>query len=315
MSHDHAHGPPGPGDEARRGRDRRSLRAALGISIAFLALEIAGGLLTGSLALLADAGHMATDVAGLLLALFALRIAARAPTADKTFGWMRTEILAALANGVVLSGTALGIAIEAIRRFSDPPEVKAGAMLWIAIAGLLANLAAALVLHRASSSSLNVRAAFLHVLADALGSVGAIGAALAISLFGWRLADPVVAIAIAGLVLSSAWRLVRASVEVLMESAPAHVDVAALEREMRAIEGVVNVHDLHVWTLTSGYHAMSAHVDVADPAPSSALLDRLGRLARERFEIAHTTFQLEPAGPELASCSSGDDGCRVRAAG
>lgn len=281
------------GDAARRGRDRRSLRWALAITALFLAIEIAGGLWTGSLALLADAGHLATDVAGLALALFALRLAERPATPDKTFGWMRTEILAALANGVALTLTALLIAFEAMQRVAAPPDVAARPMLLIAVAGLLANVLSAILLHQGSRESLNVNAAFLHVVADALGSVGAILAALAIELFGWRLADPIVAFAIAVLVLVSAWRLVRASVDVLMESAPRHVDVSTLAAEIRALPGALDVHDLHVWTLTSGYHAMSAHVDVAHDADPTPMLARLATLARERFAIDHTTFQIE----------------------
>ncbi len=297
-------------DAERRGRDRSSLRAALAITASFLAIEIAGGLWTGSLALLADAGHLATDVAGLALALFALRLAERAPTPDKTFGWLRTEILAALANGIALTLTALLIAFEAMQRIAMPPDVAARPMFWIAVAGLVANLVSAVLLHRGSRESLNVHAAFLHVVADALGSVGAILAALAIEAFGWRLADPIVAFAIAALVLGSAVRLVRSSVDVLMESAPRHIDVSRLANEMRALPGAVGVHDLHVWTLTSGYHAVSAHVDVApgiDPAP---MLARLVSLARERFAIDHTTFQIEVQDGENApSCVEATGHC------
>lgn len=303
------HAPRRSGDGARRARDRRALRLAIAITGAFLAIELAGGFLTGSLALLADAGHMATDLAGLAIALFALRLAGRQATPEKTYGWRRTEILAALGNGLVLGVTAVWIAVEAAQRALAPPEVAARPMLAIAVAGLGANVLAAIALRSSSHGSLNVRAAFLHVVTDALGSVGAIAAALAIALFGWRLADPLVAVLIAALVLSSAWRLVKASVDVLMEGAPKHVDMTALGRAIRAVPGVMDVHDLHVWTLTSGYHAMTAHVDVAASADGSSVLHALVELVRHGFEIDHTTFQLEPR------AAAAEAGCTVQRPG
>lgn len=297
-------------ERSRRARDRRALRIAIGITGAFCGLELAGGFWTGSLALLADAGHMATDLAGLAIALFALHLAGRRATPEKTYGWQRTEILAALGNGLVLGVTAVWITIEAAQRISAPPLVSAKAMLWIALAGLGANLVAAFVLRSSSQGSLNVHAAFLHVLTDALGSLGAIAAALAIELLGWRLADPLVAIAIAVLVLSSAWRLVKASVDVLMEATPEHVDTLALGSAIRAVPGVTDVHDLHVWTLTSGYHAMTAHVDVVPNADGNAVLHALVELAHHDFGIDHTTFQLEPqAGAACASQGHGETRC------
>lgn len=292
-AHGHAHG------HGRAAADRRSLRLALAITGAFLGIEVVGGFLAGSLALLADAGHLATDLASLVLALFALRLATRPPTPAKTFGWRRTEILAALANGAALGAVAVFIAVEAVGRVGDPPPVAGGLMLGVAVAGLAANGLAAAALFRARRGSLNLRAAFLHVVSDALGSLAAIVAALAIQLFGWNLADPIVALALSALILVSAWRLVRESVDVLMEAAPAHVDVVALDRAMREVPGVVDVHDLHVWTVTSGYHALSAHVDVRADADGHAVLHLLSDLAARRFEIEHTTFQLEPREPLL----------------
>jgi cobalt-zinc-cadmium efflux system protein len=286
----------------RRERDRRALRLALAITGAFRVIEAVGGLVSGSLALLADAGHMATDLAGLGLALFALHLAERSPTPGKTYGWQRTEILAALANGTVLCVIAVWIAVEAVRRFAAPPAIATGPMLAVAAAGLVANLLAAGVLRGSSHGSLNLHAAFLHVLTDALGSIGAILAALAILLFDWRVADPLVAVAIAALVLASAWRLLRASVDVLMEGTPEHVDLGVLARAMREVPGVLDVHDVHVWTLTSGYHAMTAHVEVSGGSDGNAVLHELVEIARQRFEIDHTTFQLElRAGDEAAS--------------
>ncbi len=282
-----------------RRQDRRSLRISLAIVAGFLVVEVVGGLLAGSLALLADAGHMATDLAALALALFALHVAERPPTPEKTFGYQRTEILAALANGVVLVLIAIVVAREALERLGEPPEVRGGLMLAVALAGLAANLVCAAVLYRGRARSLNVRGAFLHVIGDALGSVGAVVAALAIRWKDWTWADPVVALAIAALILVSAWSLVRESVDVLMEATPAHVDLASLERSIRAVPGVRDLHDLHVWTLTSGYHAMSAHVDVDESADGHAVLHQLSDLAERSFGIAHTTFQLEPAAPLL----------------
>jgi cobalt-zinc-cadmium efflux system protein len=278
---------------AHRAGDRRALCVALAITLVFLALEVAGGLLAGSLALLADAAHMATDAAGLGLALFAMQLAERAPTASKTFGHRRAEVLAALANGVVLGAVSIQVVIEAVARIGAPPRVEGGLMLAVGAAGLAANLAAALVLARGRAHGLNMRGAFLHVVGDALGSVGAIAAAGAILAFGWAWADPAVAIAIAGLIGISAWRLVRESLDVLMEGTPAHVDLDALVSAMREVSGVVDVHDLHVWTLTSGYHAASAHVDVRAGSDAHAVLHQLSDLAERRFAIEHTTFQLE----------------------
>ncbi len=272
----------------------RAIRTALGITAAFLVVEVVGGLLSGSVALLADAGHMATDVAALALALFAIHVGAREPTASKTYGYRRTEILAAFVNGLVLVGISVFVAVDAVGRLMAPPVVKTDLMLGVAVAGLVANLVSAAVLHRGHRHSLNVRGAFLHVIGDALGSLGAIIAALAMMMFGWALADPIAALLITALILVSAWRLVRESIDVLMEAVPGHVDMEALSREIRAVAGVHDVHDLHVWTLTSGYHAISAHVDVDDEADPSSVLRALQALARERFDLAHTTFQLEP---------------------
>jgi cobalt-zinc-cadmium efflux system protein len=282
-----------------RQQDRRALRIALSITVVFLIVEVVGGWLSGSLALLADAGHLATDFAALALALFALRLADRPPTAAKTFGYQRTEILAALTNGVVLVLVSVYVVVEALGRLADPSPVRGQLMLGVAVAGLAANLAAAAVLFRGRTHSLNLRGAFLHVVGDTLGSIGAILAALAIQFGGWVIVDPLVAIGIAGLILVSAWTLVRESVDVLMEATPRHVDLAALDRAIRSAPGVLDVHDLHVWTLTSGYHAMSAHVDVAEGVDGHAVLHTLSDLASRRFDIAHTTFQLEPAQPLL----------------
>jgi cobalt-zinc-cadmium efflux system protein len=278
---------------AGRAADRRALGIALGITLVFLAVEIAGGLVARSLALLADAGHMATDAASLALALFAARLASRDPTAERSFGLLRAEILAALANGIVLGVVSVFVVIEAVRRLGEPAAVRGGLMLGVAIAGLVANLAAALVLARGRERSLNVRSAFLHVAGDAIGFLGTIAAAAAIVAYGWTWTDPAAAIAIALLILVSAW------LDVLMEGTPAHVDVAELLAAIRGVPGVADVHDLHVWTLTSEYHALSAHIDVHPEADAHAVLARLQDLAARRFDVSHTTFQLEPRAPLL----------------
>jgi cobalt-zinc-cadmium efflux system protein len=288
LEHDHAHG------LAARGADARALRYAATLSAVVLIAEVVGGWIAGSLALLADAGHMATDVGALALSLFALRLAERAPTKARTYGWLRTEILAALANGVTLAGVSVYVAIEAVRRLAEPPPVRGGLMLAVAALGLAANLVAGVFLWRGRRRSLNLRAAFLHVVGDAVGSLGALVAALLIALLGWRLADPLVALGVSVLILVSAWRLLRESIDVLMEATPAHVELDRLEQAMRRVPGVLRVGDLHVWTLTSGYHAMSAHVDVEGERAPTPILERLQRLAREEFGISHTTFQLEP---------------------
>jgi len=297
--HEHPHG------LAARGADARALRSAAFLSAAVLVVEVVGGFLAGSLALLADAGHMATDVGALVLSLIALRLAERAPTRARTFGWLRTEILAALANGVTLAGISVYVAIEALRRLVEPPPVRGELMLVVASLGLLANVVAAALLWRGRHHNLNLRGAFLHVVGDAVGSLGALGAAVLIALFGWRIADPLVALGVSGLILVSAWRLVRESIEVLMEATPAHVELDALERAMQEVPGVLGLRDLHVWTLTSGYHAMSAHVEVEGSRAPAAILERLQRVAREDFGISHTTFQLEPVGAEPAAAPAG----------
>ena len=298
MSGHHAHD--GGGQPAsERVADRRALGIALAITVAFLAVEVVGGLVARSLALLADAGHMATDAASLGLALVATRLAGRDATAARTFGLLRAEILAALANGIVLGVVSVFVVIEAIERIGRPHDVRGGLMLAVAGVGLAANAAAALVLARGRERNLNLRSAFLHVAGDALGFIGTMVAAGTILSFGWSWADPAAAIAISALILVSAWRVVHESMDVLMEGTPAHVDVAELVAAIRAVPGVADVHDLHVWTLTSGYHALSAHVDVAQSADGHAVLEQLRELAAHRFRVSHTTFQLEVAPPLL----------------
>jgi cobalt-zinc-cadmium efflux system protein len=285
-----------------RGRSavaRKPLTIALVITLTYLVAEVIGGLWTHSLALLADAGHMLTDAASLGLALFAIWLAERPAPAQKTYGYYRTEILAALANGATLILIALLIFYEAIRRFGAPPEVNSLPMLAIATLGLGANLLSAYVLFASRDESLNLRGAFLHVAADALGSIGAILAGIVMLTTGWYLADPLISIGIGLLILYSSGRLVRESVDVLMEAVPSNIDLDALTQAVESDPHVADLHDLHVWTVTSGFYALSAHVVVEDggrdTADSQALLERLRAMLRDRFGVAHTTLQLEYA--------------------
>ncbi len=274
---------------------RQPLVIALVITGTLLIVEIVGGLLTNSLALLADAGHMATDVAALGLALFAVWLARRPSTPERSFGFLRAEILAALINAATLIVISLFIFWEAFQRIGDPPEVESGPMLVVAIAGLLANAASAWVLMRGGDHqrNLNTRGAFLHVIGDLLGSVGAIAAALIMLATGWYLADPLLSAGIGLLILWSSWRLLRESVEVLLEATPTSIDPKAVRDAMCRVDGVIDVHDLHVWTVTSGLIALSSHVEVSGQRDWNDLLADLVRLLRADFGIAHVTLQPE----------------------
>lgn len=275
---------------------RGSLKAALFITSTFLVAEFLGALYTNSLALLADSGHMLTDVAALGLSLFAIRFAGRRPTPRKTYGFYRVEILVALLNGVFLILVSLYIFYEAYHRFMSPPQVRADWMLVVASIGLLANLASAYLLFGKHHESLNVRGALFHVLSDAIGSVGAILASLAIMFGGYAIADPVISVIIGVLILSSSWILVRDAVDILLESTPAHINIVNLREQLGRVSGVGSVHDLHVWTLTSGVLAMSCHVVAGDGFNRTDLLNGVNRIAREMFRIDHTTIQIEDAG-------------------
>ena len=298
--HDHEHGDEPVAEEAMDrppGRvDRRPLVIALAITTTFLVIEVVGALATNSLALLADAAHMLTDVAAIALALFAIWLASRPTRPERTFGYLRAEILAALVNAVSLIVIAIYIFWEAWQRLQDPPEVKSGLMLAVAVAGLLANGAAAWVLSRGGGhrENLNTRGAFLHVIGDLLGSVAAIAAATIIALTGWYAADPILSAVIGGLVVFSAFSLLRESVDVLLEAAPPGVKIADVRREMEAVPGVSEVHDIHVWTVTSGLTALSAHVGITDFATWDQIRRALAERLRERFGIAHVTLQPEP---------------------
>ncbi len=273
---------------------RRKLLLALALAASYLVAELIGGWWTGSLALLADAGHMASDVAALSLALFALWVAQR-PADDRwTYGRSRAEILAALAQGVALVAVAGLIAIEAFERIGAPQPVLGGGVLAIATGGLLVNLAALVILGDGHQHSLNVRGAWLHVLSDALGSVGAMLAGFLVWQFGWLWADPAASLAIATLVLFSSWHLIREAVDVLMEAAPRHLDVDRVRQDLASLEDVRSVHDLHVWTLGQGSVALSCHLVVGALERSEQLLTDAYTLLGNRHGIDHATIQVEP---------------------
>jgi len=286
MSHAHHHGHHHHGS-------RRRLALVLGLTGAFLAVEVVAGLLTGSLSLLADAGHMLTDVAGLVLALAAMKFAERRPSPRRTYGYHRVEILAALTNALVLAAVAGYILAEAWERLRSPQPVASVPVLAVAAVGLLVNVAGALVLRRGARASLNVRGAYNEVLADALSSVGVIAGAAVITATGWFWVDPLVAVAIALFVVPRTFGLLREAVHVLLEGTPPEVDLAALRAAMEGVPGVKAVHDLHVWTLTSGIHALSAHAVLQEGAAHGTVLGTLRQRVVDGFPISHVTVQLE----------------------
>jgi cation diffusion facilitator family transporter len=292
MGHGHSHAPATAG-----GAHRRRLVVVLCLTLAVLAAEVVGAVLSGSLALLADAGHMATDAAGLALALAAVSLAQRPARGRRTFGWQRVEILAAVANGLLLLAVAAYVLIEAIRRIGQPTEIESGLMLVIASVGLVVNLGSLAVLHRGRDASLNMRGAYLEVLADALGSVAVIVAAVVIATTGWTPADIVASAVIGCLVVPRAWHLLREAFDVLLEAAPRGVDLKDVRDHILGVDGVLDVHDLHAWTITSGLPVLSAHVVVTDEALAAGhggrVLDALCSCLGEHFDLEHCTFQLE----------------------
>ena len=297
MPHDHAHHHHArhEGDRAAHGRRARALGLALAVTAGFTAVEAVAGLLTGSLALLADAGHMLSDNVALALALGAIWLASRPPTAGRSFGFRRAEIIAALVNGVGLVAIAIWIFVEAGQRLADPSEVEGGWVLAVAVLGLVVNIVAARLLH-GGGDSLNVRAAFLHVLGDLAASVGVIVGALIILTTGWRAVDPLVSILIGLLILLSSWSVLRESVDVLLEAAPRGVDVDEIGRRMASVAGVAEVHDLHVWTITSGFTSLSAHLLVDRDQDCHARRRAVEELLRREYAIAHTTLQADHLG-------------------
>lgn len=270
----------------------RSLRLALAITATLLVVEVIGGFLTNSLALLADAGHMLTDVGALGLSLFVAWFTMQPVTPRKTYGYLRWEILAAFLNGATLLLISAWILFEAVTRVRNPEPVEGGLMLVVAVAGLVANLVAARILHPTSRANMNVRGAYLHVLGDLLASVGTVAAALLISYTGWLIADPLVSFLTAALIIRGAWQLVRDAVDILLESTPRHIDLQVVRTQLEAIPGIESVHDLHVWSVTPSMVAMSAHAIVRDPAAHQHALEHIHDAMR-LFGIQHVTVQLE----------------------
>jgi cobalt-zinc-cadmium efflux system protein len=289
--HEHAHGP-----SARAGaRYQRPLAMAFGLTVGFLVVQVVIGLITGSLALLSDAGHMATDALGLGMALAAIHAASHARTdGSRTFGLYRLEILAALANAALLFAVATFVLYTAVSRLGDPPEIDALPVLVAGGLGLVVNLVAFMLLRRGAAESLNVEGAYLEVMSDALGSVAVIAAAIIIGVTGWGWVDPVFGAAIGVFILPRAWRLGREALRVLVQAAPPGVDLAGVRADLTDIPGVVDVHDLHVWTLTSEMEVASAHVMVRAGTDTHRVLDQARQLLSERHRLQHATLQVEP---------------------
>jgi cobalt-zinc-cadmium efflux system protein len=287
MAHDHQH------DHGTHTANTRRLSMTLALVVIYMGVEIVGGLVADSLALLADAGHMLSDAGALALTLFAMRFARRPSTAQRTYGSYRAEILAALVNGATLVAVAIYIFVEAFERFRTPPEVQGGLMLAVASGGLLVNGAGLLILRGGHDTNLNMRGAWLHVLTDALGSLQAIIAGGLIWALGWYWVDPVASVLIGLLVVYSSWSLIRQSVAVLMESAPGHIDVDQVRAALLELPHVLGVHDLHVWTITSGFVALSAHVTCPGEHNHDSLLHGARTMLAEKFGIHHSTIQID----------------------
>ncbi|MED3668790.1 cation diffusion facilitator family transporter [Geobacillus kaustophilus] len=297
--HHHAHGhcDHHHGHHHGLGREgsQKGLAAALVITVGIMVLEFVGGLVTNSLALLSDSGHMLSDAISLLLSLAAVWLAAKPASPKRTYGFYRFEILAALVNGVTLVVIAAWIIWEAVGRFVNPPAVASGPMMAVAAVGLLANLVSAWVLMRKGDvkENVNVRSAYLHVIGDALGSVGAMAAGLVIWLFDWYAADPLISIAVAVLILKGAFAVVKQTVHILMEGTPAAIDHAEVKAALSGIDGVIDVHDLHIWTITSGLDSLSCHLLIEEGCDGQAVLQRAIDLVETRFHIRHATIQIE----------------------
>ena len=290
MGGGHGHG----GSAAAQHKGR--LKLVFGITVAILVAEVAGALASGSLALLADAGHMLMDAGGIALALLAISFGQRSPSQARTFGYLRLEILAAALNALLLFAVAVFVIVEAVRRLIHPPEVASGIMLIFGIVALCGNACSLLLLRRGQGESLNVRGAFLEVLSDFLGAAAVIVAAVVIAAAGFERADPIASLVIGVLIIPRTWQLLRQATDVLLEATPKNVDLGEVRRHMLATHGVVDVHDLHAWTITSGVNVLSAHVVVRAEGLSGLVLDQLGGCLSDHFDIEHSTFQIEPPG-------------------
>lgn len=291
MGQGHAHG-----GQSAAGKNKKNLAIVLGLTTAYLVAEIVGGLWTGSLALLADAGHMLTDVAGLALALLAIWFAEKPATPERTYGYYRFEILAALTNAVVLIGISLYILYEAYERFKNPPEVQSGGMLIIAAIGLVINIVGMFILRSGSKESLNMKGAYFEVLSDMLTSIGVIIAGIIMLTTGWYYADPLISAGIGLFILPRTWALLKESVAVLLEGTPTDVNLENLRESLTKIEGVAGIHDLHVWSLTSGVNAMSVHAVLLSDDQHDAVMTRVHDFVTKNFKISHVTVQTECAG-------------------
>jgi cobalt-zinc-cadmium efflux system protein len=289
--HDHVHGPAHHFDAGTPEQQRR-LRLALVLTAVFLVAEVVGGFVSNSLALLADAGHMLTDVAALALTLFVVWFSRQPSRPEKTYGYLRWEILAAFLNGATLLLVSAAILWEAFIRLRTPEPLESAVMLYVAVGGLLVNAVSAWILYPVHQHSLNARGAYLHVLGDLLGSVGTVGAAIIVRWTGFLAADPIASIVVTLLVIRSAWRLVRESIDVLLEATPAHISLGSVRARLESIPGIESVHDLHVWTVTSGMIAMSVHAVVCLPEQHQVVLEDAVGAMRE-FGIGHVTIQLE----------------------
>ncbi|ULL17039.1 cation transporter [Paenibacillus sp. H1-7] len=295
--HDHGHSHHGHNHHFDPNGNKKGLTIALIITVGIMFLEFFGGLLTNSLALLSDSGHMLNDASSLLLSLVAVWFAARPASPNKTYGFYRFEILAALFNGITLFIVAGFIIKEAYDRFLEPPAVASGSMMLIASIGLLANIASAWTLMRKGDvkNNINLRSAYLHVLGDALGSVGAIVAGLIMLVFGWYIADPIISVLVALLILKGAWGVIKHTVHILMEGTPITVNPDEVKKTLESIDGVKDVHDLHIWTITSGLDSLSCHLLIEDNQDHQQILQQAIQFIADKFKIQHTTIQIETA--------------------
>ncbi len=298
MGHNHQHHGHAHGAGGNRASGRKRLAWTLALTVTYMFAEVVGGYLADSLALLADAGHMFSDAAALGLSLFASWISQRPPTSQLTYGYHRAEILAALANGATLIAISVLIFIEAARRLSEPEPVAGMLMMSVAAGGLVINVIGLTILHSGKDANLNVRGAWLHLLTDALGSVAALSAGGLILAFGWYWADPVASIAIGVLVIYSSWDLVKQAIAILMQSTPSHLNLDAVRAAMSEVPGVSEIHDLHVWTITSGMESLSAHAVLLPGQEHQAALESLRVVLHDRFGIEHVTIQIDPAGQD-----------------
>ncbi|HKF81568.1 MAG TPA: cation diffusion facilitator family transporter [Solirubrobacterales bacterium] len=304
--HSHSHG---HGLDARRAESRARMRWALWINVGLLLAEAIGGIVTGSLAVLADAGHLLSDAGSIVLALIAARLASMPAAGRRTFGYQRSEVLAALVNGLLLVVVSVAVAIAALGRFSNPPAIDGWGVLALGVFGLAGNVAATLVLARGQRDDINLEGVLRHSAADALGSIGVVVAGAFILLGGSPVIDPIVGLLIAALILASSWRLIKEPVDVLMEAAPAGVDVDGVGATICRERGVRSVHDLHVWTVTSGFGAIAAHVVVAQGTDRDLIRRRLELTLRESYGIEHTTLQMEEeASQELLRVENASSG-------